>query len=515
MPSLLLSLQNVSSRRWDRIILEDLSWSFYKGQCWGVIGPNGAGKTSLVGLILDQLPYYHGSILRPGLPSGLLGIIKVSFEQQQKIIAHEARKERYEAFSGVEEHLITVRELLVQTAMHSSGEIDLSEESLNLVKELGMEDLLNRPAQKLSNGEMRKTLLVRALFNQPELLILDEPFEGLDRDSLGSFSALISQVIQKGTPLMLITHRFTELVPEITHILCLKNGKIFAKGERDTMLDIAQNGSLYHDDLDSLSLKKTFDINGKCENKVKRNTPPCVQASDSSFVIEMKNVRVAYQDKVILENFDWNVKKGENWKILGPNGAGKSTLLSLISGDHLQAYSNQIKIFGQPRGKGESIWELKQQIGMVTNELQLAYQQPVNVFKVILSGFYDSIGLYQPASEEQKQTGKYWLHMLGLEALAERDFLKLSYGQQRMILIARAMVKSPPLLILDEPCQGLDPFNRNEMLDIIDKIGSETETQLLYVTHSPEDRLGCLDFELSFVKNEKGSYFTRKTSLNH
>ena len=267
MPSLLLSLQNVSSRRWDRIILEDLSWSFHKGQCWGVIGPNGAGKTSLVGLILDQLPYYHGSILRPGLPSGLLGIIKVSFEQQQKIIAHEARKERYEAFSGLEEHLITVRELLVQTAMHSSGEIDLSEESLNLVKELGMEDLLNRPAQKLSNGEMRKTLLVRALFNQPEFLILDEPFEGLDQDSLESFSALISQVIQKGTPLMLITHRFTELVPEITHILCLKNGKIFAKGERDTMLDIALNGSLYHDDLDSLSLKKSFDTNGKCENR--------------------------------------------------------------------------------------------------------------------------------------------------------------------------------------------------------------------------------------------------------
>ena len=115
MSPLLLSLQNVSSRRWDRIVVKDLNWKFHKGECWGVIGPNGAGKTSLVGLIQDQLPYFRGTILRSGFPSGLPGIIKVSFEQQQKIIAHEARKKRYEAFSGIEEHLITVRELFLQT----------------------------------------------------------------------------------------------------------------------------------------------------------------------------------------------------------------------------------------------------------------------------------------------------------------------------------------------------------------------------------------------------------------
>ena len=227
----------------------------------------------------------------------------------------------------------------------------------------------------------------------------------------------------------------------------------------------------------------------------------------------MQNVRVSYDDKVILNNFDWTVRQGENWKILGPNGAGKSTLLSLISGDHLQAYANQIRVFGSPRGEGESIWELKQKIGTVTAELQVGYRQPSSALKVVLSGFFDSIGLYRHASGEQKAIASKWLQTLNLEYLAENDFLKLSYGQQRMILIARAMVKSPSLLILDEPCQGLDPHNRNQILKVIDLIGSGTPTQILFVTHSSEDHLNCLDYELRFLKQEDGSYEVRKTKL--
>ena len=183
MSSILLSLEKVSSRRWDRVVLQDLSWSFHKGESWAVIGPNGAGKSTLVGLILDQIPYFQGSILRSGLKSGLKGIVKVSFEVQQKIIAHEARKERYEAFSGIEEHLLTVSDLLKAESAFKE-ETDFNQEAQNLIQESGLETLLNRPAQKLSNGEMRKTLLVQALLQNPELLILDLPFEGIDQDSL-------------------------------------------------------------------------------------------------------------------------------------------------------------------------------------------------------------------------------------------------------------------------------------------------------------------------------------------
>ena len=156
---------------------------------------------------------------------------------------------------------------------------------------------------------------------------------------------------------------------------------------------------------------------------------------------------------------------------------------------------------------------MKQKIGTVTAELQVGYRQPISAFKVVLSGFFDSIGLYRPASGEQKAIAGKWLQTLNLEYLAENDFLKLSYGQQRMILIARAMVKSPSLLILDEPCQGLDPHNRNQILKVIDLIGSGTPTQILYVTHSSEDHLNCLDYELRFIKQEDGKYKVRKTKL--
>ena len=512
MSSILLSLEKVSSRRWDRVVLQDLSWSFHKGESWAVIGSNGAGKSTLVGLILDQIPYFQGSILRSGLKSGLKGIVKVSFEVQQKIIAHEARKERYEAFSGIEEHLLTVSDLLKAESAFKE-ETEFNQEAQNLIQESGLETLLNRPAQKLSNGEMRKTLLVQALLQNPELLILDEPFEGLDQDSLQSFSSLISLVIQKGTPLILITHRFNELVPEISHILCLKNGKLFAQGKREAMLKIAHNGSLYGADLKLPSFLEKVDATSQNGNSNLNSTPHKIQTPNETPVIEMQNVRVSYEDKVILNNFDWTVRQGENWKILGPNGAGKSTLLSLISGDHLQAYANQIRVFGSPRGEGESIWELKQKIGTITAELQVGYRQPISALKVVLSGFFDSIGLYRPASDEQKAIAGKWLQTLNLEYLAENDFLKLSYGQQRMILIARAMVKSPSLLILDEPCQGLDPHNRNQILKVIDLIGSGTPTQILYVTHSPEDHLNCLDYELRFLKQEDGTYKVRKTKL--
>ena len=205
MSSILLSLEKVSSRRWDRVVLQDLSWSFQKGESWAVIGPNGAGKSTLVGLILDQIPYFQGSILRSGLKSGLKGIVKVSFEVQQKIIAHEESKERYEAFSGIEEHLLTVSDLLKAESAFKE-ETDSNQEAQNLIQESGLETLLNRPAQKLSNGEMRKTLLVQALLQNPELLILDEPFVGLDQNSKEFLKNFMEAEVKKHKTIIFTSH---------------------------------------------------------------------------------------------------------------------------------------------------------------------------------------------------------------------------------------------------------------------------------------------------------------------
>ena len=125
---------------------------------------------------------------------------------------------------------------------------------------------------------------------------------------------------------------------------------------------------------------------------------------------------------------------------------------------------------------------------------------------MVLSGFFDSIGYYQPASVTQKERALSLMELLEITNLADLDFTRLSYGQQRLILIARAMIKSPPLLILDEPCQGLDRTNRNRVLELVDLVGQNTTTLILYVTHAAADHLNCLQRELRFEATPEGIF---------
>jgi molybdate transport system ATP-binding protein len=210
----------------------------------------------------------------------------------------------------------------------------------------------------------------------------------------------------------------------------------------------------------------------------------------------MRDVSVNYGDHRVLSGVDWTVRTGENWALVGPNGAGKSTLLRLITGDHLQGYANELTIFGRRKGSGESIWELKQQIGYVSEDIQLRYQKKMSGFDVVCSGFFDSVGLYRHCSPAQKRAAQGWLDKTGTADLARRRFTELSFGQQRMILMVRALVKSPRLLILDEPCNGLDPANRQRLLGMLDVIGSSGATHLLYVSHRPSEIPSCITHQL-------------------
>ena len=176
----------------------------------------------------------------------------------------------------------------------------------------------------------------------------------------------------------------------------------------------------------------------------------------------------------------------------GPNGSGKTTLLQMISGDHPLAYANEIYLFGRRRGSGESIWEIKQRLGMVSSEFQLGYRKPIRAYDVVISGFFDSIGLYRCASQDQHQAAHEWIERLDLTALQDQRFDLLSYGERRLILLARAMVKAPELLVLDEPCQGLDPSNRRLIRACIDAIVAQVATQVLYVSHFSDEMPGCI-----------------------
>jgi molybdate transport system ATP-binding protein len=210
----------------------------------------------------------------------------------------------------------------------------------------------------------------------------------------------------------------------------------------------------------------------------------------------MKNVTVRYNGIPVLDGLDWTVRRGENWAVVGPNGSGKTTLLHLISADLPQAYANDIMLFGRRRGSGESIWEIKRRIGMVGAEMQFAYGKPITALETVLSGFFDSVGLYRTADRNQVSAAKRWMDDLGIGHLQDRRQDRLSCGEQRLVLVTRAVVKSPELLLLDEPCQGLDAANRRRVLSLIDTIGSRTPTQIITVTHHRDETLPCIHREL-------------------
>jgi molybdate transport system ATP-binding protein len=217
----------------------------------------------------------------------------------------------------------------------------------------------------------------------------------------------------------------------------------------------------------------------------------------------MRSVRVAYGEAVILNGLSWSIRRGENWAVVGPNGSGKSTLLGLITGDNLQVYANEVYLFGKKRGEGESIWTIRQKIGVVSPELQLLYRKPASVREVVLSGFFDSIGLYRRPDMSHEKLADGWLNILDMKKEADCPFSHLSYGEKRLALIARAMVKSPELLILDEPCQGLDGTNRKRVLALMERIGEGTETNLIYVTHHEEELIPCIQHVLRLEKTHR------------
>jgi molybdate transport system ATP-binding protein len=194
----------------------------------------------------------------------------------------------------------------------------------------------------------------------------------------------------------------------------------------------------------------------------------------------------------------------ENWMISGANGSGKTTLLNLITGDNTQAYRNGIVLFGQQKGSGESIWDIKRRIGHISTAFQRNYRVGGRVINVVLSGFYDSIGLYATPTRKQQQQAQRWLQLIKLEHKAGAPFQRLSFGEQRLVLLARAMIKTPELLILDEPCQGLDEDNRRAILQAIDQIGTRRLSQILYVTHHPEDELSCINRHLKLMPCQTG-----------
>jgi len=481
----LITLERVTLRVGDRMLLPRTSWEIKSGENWAILGPNASGKSALARAVKGDIPHVRGRLIRHDPEAEGRRIGYLSFELQEEILAREELHDEERSFSG-RGHELTAGELLGEKEADPAALARLAE-----ILELG--PLLGRGFRSLSNGEIRKLLIARALLPSPKLLILDDPFAGLDAGSRPAFAAAVTKLMREGTQLILVVQRPEEVIPGITHVLIIRNGRVALAGRREDVLTPGRAKRF---------AGKRITEKMRSQPEIRLPLPDLGTAArpPGEPLVEMTSIHVAYGELVVLDGLNWRVLRGEHWAVVGPNGSGKSTLISLITGDNLQVYANEVRLFGKRRGEGESIWEIRRRIGVVSPELQLRYRKPVCVREVVLSGFFDSIGLYRRPDREQEATADQWLEILGMAEKAGRLFTHLSYGEKRLALIARAMVKSPELIILDEPCQGLDRANREMVLALMEWIGEQTTTGLIYITHHEEEMIPCIDHILKLEK---------------
>lgn len=340
----------------------------------------------------------------------------------------------------------------------------------------------SRSLRTFSSGEKRKALLEYLLKKQPEYLILDDPFDCLDVQSVANFKERLAEV-KSDFILVQIFRREEDILPFI-----------------DIILDFDGAGNtVFKNKADFIENKQGF------LEEIKRiPAAPKVFEGIPESLIKLKNVNVAYEDRPILSNISWEVKRSEFWKLTGPNGSGKTTILSMIYGDNPKAYGVDLFLFGKKKGSGESVWEIKKKIGYFSPSITELFIRRNSVEEMLISGLVDSIGLYQKPSDKQRALAKQWLETLGFQEKAKKVFNDLSNLEKRMLLIARAMIKHPPLLILDEPSTGLDDKSALKITNLINHIAAQSDTAIIYVSHRKEKGLHP-DFEYELFPTENGS----------
>jgi molybdate transport system ATP-binding protein len=192
-----------------------------------------------------------------------------------------------------------------------------------------------------------------------------------------------------------------------------------------------------------------------------------------------------YRDyRPVIRNLDWTIERGQSWAVVGANGSGKSTLLSLLYGDLHPALGGTIERQGISRGTHIAEW--KHRVGWISPELQADHYLASSIEEIVVSGRYSSVGLNDPITSADRRVATRWLKFFDIEQLRDRGPRQVSYGQMRLALIARAMVNEPQLLLLDEPCTGLDGDVREHVLGLLQRI-AEQGTQLVMAVHDRSD----------------------------
>lgn len=471
----LVQLENVDVRLAGRTVLRGVSWRWQPGEHWAVLGPNGSGKSTFLKLVRGEVWPAPGGVGRrlytlDGPPHDCPAVARahigcVSPETQERYLRQDW------TLNGRQ---------IVQTGFFDSDLLYQKPDAAQrrraeaLLEELHLQKLSRKKIQEMSQGELRKILIARALAAAPRLLLLDECCDGLDAGARGQLLELLQRVAGQGTHLLYTTHRAEEIIPAVSHVLRLDAGRMVQSEKR------------------SDPSRATAPADGPSDGAAKKiSTAPVRRRRVPPFLIRVRQASVFLGRRKILHRLDWQMNAAENWAVLGVNGAGKSTFLKLIAGDLHPALGGRVEHFDDL----DTLWKIRKRLGWVSADFQAAYEAELNGEQVICSGFFASVGLLDRVSPRQRWRARDLIRQFQLGALAGKLFPQMSYGERRKILLARALAQRPEILLLDEPFDGLDHATKTGVQRMLEEL-SRNGTRLVMVTHHPGDLPACMTHAL-------------------
>ena len=452
--------------------------SIGKGWQTAIVGSNGSGKTLLVNTMLRQYPLMNNREVEYGTDVTGSDIRNITFRD-----SYGSADSTY--FYQQRWNMTEMGESAIVRDAFPAIKDPVWKERLYTLFDLPF--IWEKQLVTLSSGEMRKYQLARALAVRPRMVIIDSPFIGLDVQTRDMLCRLLETLIHDwNMQIVLVVSRREDIPPFITHIIEVQDRC------PSTVMPVEDYLARPEKPLPQPILSQDL-------VDLMHSLPETDMESDE--IVRCNQVTLQYGSRRILDRLDWTIRKGEHWALLGPNGSGKSALLSMVYADNPQSYACDIALFGRPRGTGESIWEIKKHIGYVSPEMHRSYCRRYPALDIVASGLHDTIGLYKKITDQEREACRVWMNIFGITHLEGSDFLELSSGEQRMILLARAFVKNPTLLILDEPLHGLDRHNRTLVMEIIKAFCAQPQKTLIIVTHYPEELPTTIDHTYTLVRH--------------
>lgn len=477
----------------DTVVFKQFNATVFPHHHLALIGKNGSGKSTLLQLFagetrLSQLPLEgletNGHILwnfseasdGQGETSALVAkehVRLISPAQQNTYIQQGWR------VSGKE---------IIASGFHNTHLLyspisDEENDYLHTMATLGgVTHLLPMLAPEMSQGQLRALLILRAIVARPKLLLLDEPLEGLDTASRDLLIKLMQLASEEGCTLILTAHR-PEDIPSWINSLYSISQQGLQTIERFPQTNLGQgpaNQALFDQLFDQLF------------PPLSQQHPP--QKSASSPLIFLEDVEVYIDRKLVLHDISWEIRPGEHWLVLGQNGSGKSTLLRLLHGEEFVAWGGTMRWFNQPK---IPLTELQKKVGYVSDRLHSLYTYDMTAHNVVLSGADGSVGIYRDLSPQEKERAGQLMEYFEITPFANTRFHSLSSGQGRRVLLARALVGSPQVLLLDEPFSGLDSANRALWLRTLPLL-AKRGISIVFVSHH---------------EGEYGDFFTHRLTL--